>query len=907
MTDRLLQSLRRLRAFFRGSQLDRDLDAEMAAHLEFATEENLRRGLSPAEARHQALLRFGSPQQVKEQHRDARGIPFLDALLQDLRYSLRMLRKSPGFVAVVVFSLALGIGANTTIFSVMNALLYRPLPYPHSDRMVAIWETPLAHPDERQPPPIAELLDWQKQNDIFEDIALTSGTEAATLSGVNGPEPIHVQDVTPNFFSFLGAKPILGRTFVADEMQDLTQTVVISHSFWKTHFNGDPNILRRTPTIRIAGIVSTIVGVMPAGFAPFYGETIDLWQPVNPASPRYSARQDHWLVPVALLKPHVTLAQAQSEMDVIARRLEQTYPESNKGMGKKLQPLHDALFGWAREPLYPLLGAVTFVLLIACANVANLIQSRTETRRNEYAVRASLGAGRGRLIQQLLAESALLALLGGILGILLSCWGIQLFRALAGDLPGSGGINIDTRVLLFTLGLSLSTSVVFGLLPAIQASNPDLNNALRESTRTSSGSRGLTRHALAVCEIALAMVLLIGAGLMINSILRLRKVDPGFDTSNLLTMNISLPEGGKYMQRVPGGDMERATPQATSFHQQLLERVAALPGVESVGSITGLPTHFYRGYTFSILGHPAPPPDQRPQAGYNEVSPSFFRTLKIPLKKGRYLDDHDTQSTPWAVVVNETFAHHYFPNEDPIGQQLLLRYDPYPVNEERPRQIVGVVGDVKHDGLGQPAPPFVYASYLQQPEVYPGGAIVSHLWNELAIRTAPGAPRGDLAAAVKKIVADLDPDQPVTNVMTMDQIFTESIGNYQFYMQLLGIFSGMAVFLAIMGIYGVISYFVTERTREIGIRLALGAQRADVLGLVSRLGLKLALIGVVIGIALALGLARLITSFLFGVKPTDPATYAAVAATLVAVALLASFLPARRATKVDPIVALRHE
>jgi len=833
---------------------------------------------------------------------------WLETLSQDLRYAARSLKKNPGFVAVVVFSLALGIGANTTIFSVLNALLLRPLPYDHADRMVVIWETPIGHPEEQQAPPIAELLDWQKQNDVFEDIALTSGTEASILTSASGPEPIHVQDVTPNFFDFLGVKPILGRVFTADEMQELTQTVVLSNSFWKTHFHGDPNILGKTFGNQNTGILCTVVGVMPPRFAPFYGDPIDLWQPINPASPRYSERQDHWLTPVARLKPGVTLGQAQAEMDVIARRLEQAYPATNKGIAKKLVPLHEALFSWARQGLYPLLGAVAFVLLIASANIANLMQSRTETRRNEYAVRASLGASRSRLMQELFAESALMALLGGTLGVLLSRWGIRLFLALAGEFPNSGSITTDVSVLLFTLGLSLSTAILFGLLPALQASNPNLNNALREgSRRTSAGSRGITRDALAVCEIALAMVLLIGAGLMINSILRLQRVDPGFDSSNLLTMHIQLPEGGKYMQRVPGGDMERAMPAATTFYERLLEKVAGLPGVESVGAITGLPTRFAEGYTFSVLGHAAPPPDQRPRAGYNEVSAGFFRTFKIPLKKGRYLDEHDTQTAPWAVVVNETFARRFFPKEDPIGQQILLRYDPYPVDEERPREIVGVVGDVKHFGLEQAAPPFIYASYLQQPAVFPGGAIVAHLWKALAIRTAPGAPRQDLAAAVKKIVTDLDPDQPVADVKTMDQVLAQSMGGYEFYMRLLGIFAGLAVFLAMMGIYGVMSYFVNERTREIGIRIALGAQGGDVLRLVTKTGLKLAALGVLIGVALAIGLARVIASFLFGVKPTDPVTYASVAAALVAVALLACFLPAHRATKIDPIAAIRYE
>jgi putative ABC transport system permease protein len=835
-----------------------------------------------------------------------RTLSWLQTFALDLRYAARGLRKNAGFLTIVVLSLALGIGANSTIFSVMNALLYRPLPYEHADKLVVIWETQLSHPESWQPPPIAELLDWKSQNHVFEDIALTSGTEAAVLSGVTGPQPIRVQDVTPNFFSLLGAKPVLGRIFLAEEMQDLSQTVVISTSFWKTHFNSDLGVLGKT--FNIGGIISTVVGVMPPGFAPFYGGTIDLWQPINPASPRYSERQDHWLVPVARLKPGVTLEQAKNEMNVIAARLEQTYPATNKSIGKKLVPLHEALFGWARQPMYPLLGAVAFVLLIACANVANLLQSRTESRRNEYAVRASLGAGRGRLMQQLFAESGLLAVSGGLLGVLLTYFGIQLFLKLAGDFPNADSINIDARVVLFTLGVSLLTAFVFGLVPAVQASNPNLNNALREGARrTSAGTRGITRHALAVSEVALAMVLLIGAGLMINSILRLQRVNPGFDTANLLTMRIQLPEAGKYMQRVAGGDMERATPQVTAFHQQLLEKTAALPGVESVGAMTGLPTHFAWRYSFSILGHPAPPPDQRPQAGYTEVSPGIFDTLKIPLKKGRFLDEHDTQAASWVAVVNETFAHRYFANEDPLGQQILVRYGSYPVDEERPRQIVGIVGDVKHYGLGEPAPPFIYTSYLQQPAVYPGGAIVAHLWQELAIRTSPGSRPEGLASAVKKIVAELDPDQPVTNVMSMDQVLAESMGDYQFYMQVLGIFAGMAVLLAVMGIYGVMSYFVNQRTREIGIRVALGAHRADVLRLVAGMGLKLAAIGVTIGVALAFGLTRLISTFLFGVKPTDVVTYAVVSAVLIAVALLASYIPARRATKVDPMTALRYE
>jgi putative ABC transport system permease protein len=826
----------------------------------------------------------------------------------DVRYATRGLLKAPGFLAVVVLSLALGIAANSTIFSVLNAVLYRPLPYNQPEKLVVIWETEQAHPDARQAPPIAEMVDWKKQNHVFEDIGLISFVDRASMSGFGEPEEVRVQYLTTNFFSLLGVKPILGRVFLPEESQDRTQTVMLSEAFWRRAMNSDSSVIGKS--FPIEGIVSTVVGIMPAGFAPFYGERIDLWAPVNPESTRYSARIDHWLMPVARLKPDATLAQAQVEMNVIAQRLEMQYPTTNKGIGKRLLPLHEELFGWAGKALYPLFGAVGFVLLIACVNVANLMQFRTETRRKEYALRVSLGAERKRLMQQLFTESGLLAAIGGALGVLLTLGGIRIFLTLAREFPNSASITVDGPVLLFTLGISLLTAFLFGLGPAIQASRPDLNIVLKEGERkTASVSRRAARHSLAVCEIALAMVLLVGAGLMISTMLRLQQVKPGFDTSNTLTMDIQLPEGGKYMERVPGGDMERTLPTATAFYQRLLEKSGGLPGVESAALITELPTRGAGGfYSFAILGHPAPPPDNRPQAGYDEVSPSLFGTLRIPLKRGRLLDEHDSQAAPWAVVVNEAFAHKFFPNEDPIGQQLLIRYDPYTVDEERPRQIVGVVGDVKHFGLGQETPPFLYASYLQQPAVFPGGATRAHLHQDLVLRTFSGLPRGgtSLAMTVKKSVAEIDPDQPVTRIRTMEQILWESVGDWRFYMELLGMFAGVAVLLAAVGIYGVMSYSVNERTHEIGIRVALGAHPRDVLYMVTRQGLRLAATGVAIGAGLALGLTRLITSFLFGVKPSDPATYLTVAAGLTAIALLACYLPARRAAKVDPMVALRH-
>ena len=840
-----------------------------------------------------------------------RRIPaWLEILAQDFRLAARSLRKSPAFVAVVTLSLGLGIGANSTIFSVLDVLLLRSLPYQHPDQLVAIWETQLSHPEMRQSPPIAESLDWKKQNDVFQDIALTSFGEEGILSGTGEAERIIVQDATPNLFDVLGVKPISGRVSFSSEMQDHDQTVVIGESFWKTHFNRDPNILGKT--FRVNGLTSTVVGVMPQSLASPDGIRVDLWQPIDPESKRYVERADHWLMPIARLRPGVTVAEAQAEMNTIARRLELQYPATNKGIGKKLVPLHEELFGWARQALYPLLGAVAFVLLIACANVANLIQSRTEVRRGECAVRLSLGASRARLVQQSLTESGLLGLLGGAFGLLLAFWGIRLFLWLAssgegGGVPNADKMTVDLRVVLFTLGISLLTALLFGLAPALHASSAELNHALRDGARGSAPvSGGIMRRLLAISEVALAMVLLVGTGLMINTMLKLRAVNPGFDASNLLTMMIQLPESDKYMERVPGGDMEKAKPAVNTFYQQLIERVSALPGVESVGS-GEVPTHFSEQPTFSIIGRPNPQPDQRPQAGYGQASPGFFRALKIPLKQGRFLDEHDTNAAPWAIVVNEAFVRKYFPNEEPIGKQIRLRFDPYPTEEDRTRQIVGVVGDVKHYGLGRQAPSFIYASFLQQPDVYPGGSIVAHLWQDLTVRVSPMTRAADLAKPLKQIVAELDPDQPITPLTTMQHVLDRSMGDARFYMQLLSIFAAVAIVLAGMGIYGVMSYFVNQHRHDIGIRMALGAHPADIFRWVGRLGFQLVSIGIVAGVALALGVTRLISAILFGVTPSDPLTYFIVALGLTAIAGVACYIPARRATKMDPLVALRYE
>ena len=830
-----------------------------------------------------------------------------ETLWGDVRFATRSLLRNPGFLAVVILSLALGIAANSTIFSVLNALLYRPLPYPEPERLVDMYETVPGHPDWRSAPPIADNVEWNQQNHVFEDIALFSQNDNASVAGVGEPRALHVQYLTANAFMLLGAKPVLGRIFLASESGDRAQTVVISQEFWEREYNKDPAVLGKTLTIE--GVVSTIVGVIQPHFRPFFGRSTDLWIPINPASNRYSARIDHWLLPVARLKKGVTLTQAQTEMEVVAKRMEQEHPDTNKGVSVKVNPLHEDLFRFAGTYLYPLFGAVGFVLMIACVNVANLMQFRTETRRKEYALRVSLGAGRWRLIRQLLTESGLLALGGGVIGILLTLGGIRLLLALAGDVPDADQINVDGRVLLFTLGTCLGTALLFGLAPAIQASRPNLNMVLREGERkTITGGSRVARYSLAVAEMALAMVLLVGAGLMINTMAHLQRVNPGFDYGNLLTMEIQLPEGGKYLERVPGGDMEKTLPAVTAFYQRLVEKAGALPGFESAAVIGALPMRCCpEFYSFAILGHAAPAPENRPQAGYSEVSTNVFNTMKIPLLKGRYLDQHDSEGAPWAIVVNEAFTRKFFANEDPIGQQILLRYDPYPIDEIRPRQIVGIVGNVKHFGVGEEAPPFIYAPLEQQPAVFPGGAARAHLHKALVLRAAAGAGKTANFAAVKQAIAEVDPNQPVTNTMMMDEVLWRSMGDWRFYMQVLGLFAGIAVLLAAVGIYGVMSYTISERTHEIGIRMALGAHRSDVLRLVGRLWLRLTGIGVVVGVGLATGVARLISSSLFGVKPTDPLTYAAMAVALAAVALLACYIPARRAIKVDPIVALRYE
>ncbi|PYV38172.1 MAG: hypothetical protein DMG06_26330 [Acidobacteria bacterium] len=828
-------------------------------------------------------------------------------MLNDLRYGFRMLLKSPGFTIVAVLSLALGIGANTTIFSVISTVMFRPLPYENADRWVAVFETMPERGQTRGWAATANFLDWEKQNQVFDRMELIAGgPDTVTLSHVGETERIGMQVVTPSLFQSLGVKPVLGRTFLAE--QDLGQTIVLSHNFWQRRFGSDPKLLGQT--FYVNGDPYTVVGILSPGFQFFGWEAgeIDCWGAIDFKNPDWINRSVHWLFAVARLKPGVTLEQAQAAMHAVALQLAQAYPDTNKGRGVRLEPLRQAVRAVENygEVLYPLFGAVAFVLLIACTNIANLLLARASTRQKEIAIRSSLGAGKFRLVRQMLTESVLLALMGGLLGLFLSVWGIEIFVALAPEwFAQIHQITINTRVLTFTLLVSILSGILFGLAPAWQSSKPNLNETLKEGGRTSAGAaRHRTRSALVVTEVALALVLLIGAGLMLNSFLRLQQVKPGFQPENLFTAEVYLG-GPKYLSMAPKReiDMNRISPQVGTFCHQVLERLNALPGVRSAAMIDFLPTTGW-GYPvdpFTIVGRPVPPQGQQPVVEYKAVSPTYFKTMQIPLLRGRELTERDAEASPWVVVINRAMAEKFWPNEDPIGQVVTLGT----VREERPREIVGMVENVHQAGLAQEPKPEMYLPYLQQLDICLGNRKMARLHKSLVIRAA--SPSAELTTVVRRAVAEVDKEQAVYGFRSMNQVLANSTSPYRFYMLLLGIFAGVALVLAAIGIYGVISYSVSERTHEIGIRLALGAQPQEVLALMLKHGLILALIGVVLGLAASFAAARVLSSFLFAVTPHDPITFSIVSLVLIMITLLATYLPARRATKVDPVVALRYE
>jgi predicted permease len=873
--------LRRIANLIHRSKLNEEIEAELRAHIEMRTADNIAAGMSPQEARRQAVLRFGSRAALKERVIAADAHMFLDSLWQDLCYGLRQLRKSPGFTAVAVLTLALGIGANTAIFSVINSVLLRPLPYPNPDRLVSVQE---AGRGSGNPASYPDFFDWQSQNHVFSNMAAYHG-DVFTLTGAGEPAHILALVASADLFKVLEANPLLGRTFEPEDDQRGHDVVVLSYSLWCGAFHASPAVVGRS--IVLSNKRFTVIGVMPEGFRFPPNSHRDLW--TSGAVDRESTsnimtgRGYDALDVIARLRDGATLSDAQSEMNLIARRLAQEYPQSNAKLTTvKLMPELERIVGGVRTSLFLVLGAVIGVLLIACVNLANLSLARNLARKKEIEVRTAVGASRARIFRQLFTESVLLSLLGGAAGIGLAVWGTnELVRFAPEDLPRIAQVGLDWPVLAFAVLLSVGTAIVFGSVPALQASKTNSATSMKDAGH--GASHGIShlrlRSGLVVAETGLAMVLLIGAGLLISSYMRLVRVPLGFNPNGLLTFTFDLPSP-------PYGN-----PETVSFMNELLPRLRALPGVTEAAADWSLPFSSavttgvdFEGRTFA--------PGNTPVSIFDAATPAYFRTMGIPLLQGRIFTDGDNMNNPPVVIINEAFARRYFPNENPVGKRIKPSFSM--TNDTPWREIVGVVGNTKLVDLSEDFRPEFYMPFAQVPN-----------FSAVILRTR-GDPLG-LVSAVRTVLASLDKNLPIYDVETMESYMSSSVAAKRFVTLLLGLFAVLALVLAVVGIYGVMAFSVSQRTRELGIRMALGADRQSVMRMVLWQGARLALVGVAIGIATALVVTRILVSFLFDVRATDPATYAAVAFLLVLVALAACYLPARRAMKVDPMVALRHE
>jgi putative ABC transport system permease protein len=880
VTGSLRRFLIRFAGLFDKGRQEEEMAAEIESHFQMHIEENLRRGMDAAEARRDARLKFGGIEETRESIRDGATIMALENTWRDIRYAVRGLRGNPGFAVTAILSLALGIGASVAIFTLVDNLLLRPLPYRDPGRLMMLWEVNPRTTNRNNVSP-GNYFDWKAQNREFESMAVFRENPAALADGTH-VEELQEQSMSAELLPMLGVQPWRGRFFTAaEDVPNAPNVVLISYRLWQSWFGGDDGAIGRT--VQVKSRAATIIGVMPPGFC-FRNRDVDLWDAMN-LDPAHDYRKDlgRYVMSVASLKPGVTRERAQNQMAVIARRLQADYPEFNTNWTVNVEPLRDSLVSEVKTSMLVLLGAVGLLLAVACTNVANLLLARYASRRREIALRVAIGAGRGRVVRQLITESVVLGLAGGALGVVLARWAVVALLAMAPvDLSRNIAVTVDYRIVVFAVGVSILTGIVFGLAPGFVAARADLATGLREDSRASVGGTGRLRTALVAGEIALSVILLAGAALLLRSLMGLQGVDPGLNPAHLLTFRVEIPEVHD------PGSVSR-----TQFFTQALEQVEKLPGVQSASAVSYLPfSGGAAGTDLTISGQPPARPGEGPGATIRTVMPGYFRTIGIPLERGRVFTVADNAAdSPYRFVVNRRFVEKYMPGEEPLGRQISIDMD-----EKNPfGEIIGVVGNVKEGALDRDPMPTVY--YIH--------AHLNYLGMVFVVRSAVDP--SSLGSSVRRLFHDINPAQPVAQMRTMDTVVRETFARQTFSALLLGGFSLVSLVLAAVGIYGVLAYSVKERTREIGLRVALGAEPGRILTLVLGDGLRVALFGAIVGTGGALALTGLLKSLLFGVKAHDPVTLAAVPLVLIAVALVAAWLPARRASRLAPMDALKVE
>lgn len=876
----------RIRGRFSRRRVEQEFSEELAEHLEMLIEENVLLGMEPGEARRAARIKLGGTTQLRDAHRELHGWLAFETVLQDVRYALRTLRKSPGFTLVCVLTLGLGIGASTAIFSVVNAVLLRPLPYPNHERLVRIEERHSGASGLGAPTLDFANATYANFNDLEREAKTIENASAFrlwsfNLTGDGEPEQVLGALVSENFFAALGSKPALGRMIAQEDDapgQD-NHVAVLSYALWQSRFGADSGIVGKM--VRVSAEDYRVIGVMPRGFD--YPEKTEIWCPLVPRGQFHGNRRAHLLTVIADLRTGETIGNARAEISAIAEQIEKQNSGVDPGLAFAAVSLKKSVVAPVQPALLILIFAVGLLLLMACANLANLLLARASSRQKEFAIRLAIGAGRTRLARQLITESLVVAILGAGLGLGVAAWSVQFIASLNSQgMPRFGEISIDWRVLGFTLLISLFTGPLFGLAPALSGTKTDLNISLKEGSAASTGgSRGGSSLTLVVPQFALAVVLLVGAGLLGDSFVRLLGVNPGFNQNGVISLGLFLS---------PSDYPERDARSALLL-QRILELVRGIPGVRLAGLVTALPITGGPNTDFVIEGRPLPPANDEPSADIRSVDPGYFRTMGIPLKAGREFTYSDNAAGRRVMVINETMARQYWPGESPIGKRVTMKDWGAPMTGE----IVGIVGDVKTNGLDEAVGPMIYWPYFQFPQ----------LFNTIVVRSDRDPVR--LVPALRAAIWAVNKNQPISKIETLEQVLSESLARRRLYMILLSVFAGAAFLIAGVGIYGVMSYSVSQRTQEMGIRIAVGAARGDVLRLVLGQGERAALLGIAVGIAAALALTRLMESLLFGVSATDPLTFTAVALLLTLVALAASYIPARRATRVDPMMALRHD